>query len=556
MSGPNSKRQHLIESAVLGWMNDLSPQGILLTDDHLNIIGWNHWLEEHTGRRTREVQGRSLFDIFPDLVKRGLNDHYMRALEGQVSLLSQRLHGYIFQIPIVSVFKEYPYMQQSARIAPLMQDGTVIGTITIIDDVTERVARESELQSQLEARSRLLESEARARQEAEKANRLKDEFLATISHELRTPLTAIVGWSQLLRKGNLDPATAARGLEIIDRNAHSQTQLISDLLDVSRIISNKLLLNVDQVSLPSIIEGALDAIAPEAQSKGIHLQRDIASGFPQIFGDSERLQQVIWNLLSNAIKFTPRDGSVQVRLERTGPEAVITVTDSGIGIDPKFIPHVFDRFRQASSATTRAHGGLGLGLSIVRQLAELHGGSAEVFSEGEGKGSTFTIRLPINLADVDDAGDADRNEVAERDDASVLSGMKILVVDDEKDAREFLRTAVERYGSHVETATSVPEALEAIEHERPDFLVSDIGMPEEDGHSLIRKIRALPEERGGRTPAIALSAYARSEDQLRAVQAGFQMHLSKPVEPEELVSAIARVVGRRKVAGLKNYPER
>jgi signal transduction histidine kinase/ActR/RegA family two-component response regulator len=533
-------------------MNDLSPQGILLTDDRLNIIGWNHWLEEHTGRRTREVQGRLLFEIFPDLVERGLDNHYRSALEGQVSLLSQRLHGFLFQIPIVSIFKEYPYMQQSARIAPLMQDGTVIGTITIIDDVTERVAREVELQAQLEARSRLLESEARARQEAEKANRLKDEFLATISHELRTPLTAIVGWAQLLRKGNLDPATAARGLEIIQRNAHSQTQLISDLLDVSRIISNKLLLNVDRVSLPSIIEGALDAITPEAEAKGIHLQRDIASDFPLISGDSERLQQVIWNLLSNAIKFTPRDGSVRVTLERNNAEAVITVTDSGIGIDPKFIPHVFDRFRQASAATTRAHGGLGLGLSIVRQLAELHGGSAQVFSEGDGKGSTFTVRLPLNLAEGEDDGDADRNDGAEGDAASVLNGMKILVVDDERDAREFLRTAVERYGSRVETANSVPEALEAILHERPDFLVSDIGMPGEDGHSLIRKIRALPEERGGQTPAIALTAYARSEDQLRAVQAGFQMHLSKPVEPEELVSAIASVVGKRSAAGLKN----
>jgi CheY-like chemotaxis protein len=231
---------------------------------------------------------------------------------------------------------------------------------------------------------------------------------------------------------------------------------------------------------------------------------------------------------------------------------VITVTDSGIGIDPKFIPHVFDRFRQASAATTRAHGGLGLGLSIVRQLAELHGGSAQVFSEGDGKGSTFTVRLPLNLAEGEDDGDADRNDGAEGDAASVLNGMKILVVDDERDAREFLRTAVERYGSRVETANSVPEALEAILHERPDFLVSDIGMPGEDGHSLIRKIRALPEERGGQTPAIALTAYARSEDQLRAVQAGFQMHLSKPVEPEELVSAIASVVGKRSAAGLKN----
>jgi signal transduction histidine kinase/ActR/RegA family two-component response regulator len=445
-------------------------------------------------------------------------------------------------------------MQQSARIAPLLQEGAVIGTITIIDDVTERVAREVELQNQLEARSRLLASEARARQEAEKANRLKDEFLATISHELRTPLTAIVGWSQLLRKGNLDAAAAARGIEIIYRNANSQTQLISDLLDVSRIISNKLLLNIDRVSLPSIIDAAVDAILPEADAKGIELQREIPSEFPLISGDSERLQQVIWNLLSNAIKFTPKNGCVQVRLECMSGQAVITVKDSGIGIDPQFIPHVFERFRQASSATTRTHGGLGLGLSIVRQLTELHGGTAEVFSPGEGKGATFSIRLPLGVSEVESRDQ--EAETGTADVTSVLTGMKILVVDDEQDSRDFLRTAVERYGSSVETATSVGEALKVIELERPDFLVSDIGMPGEDGHSLIRRVRALPAEKGGQTPAIALTAYARSEDQLRAVQAGFQMHLSKPVEPEELVSAIANVVGMRSALRSDNSGKR
>jgi signal transduction histidine kinase len=337
--------------------------------------------------------------------------------------------------------------------------------LTIIDDVTERVAREVELQSQIEIRSKLLASEKSARKESEEANRLKDEFLATISHELRTPLTAIVGWATLLRSGDLDATAAARAAEIIYRNAHSQTQLISDLLDVARIISNKLLLTLTSVDLPSVIQLTLEAVTPEAESKGVRIESTIEPEFPAISGDADRLQQIIWNLLSNAIKFTPAGGTVHVRLRRVVSEAEISITDSGIGIDPQFLPHVFDRFRQANSATTRAHGGLGLGLSIVRELVELHEGSAQVHSEGHGKGATFIIRLPIagpksTSEKTHSAGISDK--LAGLGSQTSLDGLKILVVDDEQDTRDFVRAVLEKCGSEVTTASSAAEALGAV----------------------------------------------------------------------------------------------
>ncbi|HVQ64686.1 MAG TPA: ATP-binding protein, partial [Terriglobia bacterium] len=387
-------RDTLLNAAVLRWMQELAPQGILLTDSALNIVGWNRWLEERSGRRFKDVLGKNLLELYPDLIERGLDASYKDALSGQVRLLSQRFHGYLLPMAPTE-FQEYAQMQQSVRISPLSREGKVVGTLTIIDDVTERVAREVELQGQLEIRSKLLASEKLARKESEEANRLKDEFLATISHELRTPLTAIVGWATLLRSGDLDATASARAAEIIYRNAHAQTQLISDLLDVSRIISNKLLLTVTSVNLPSVIEMTLEAVAPEAESKKIRIQSTIEPEFPAISGDADRLQQIIWNLLSNAIKFTPADGNIHVRLRRVDSEAEISITDSGIGIDPQFLPHAFDRFRQANSAMTRMHGGLGLGLSIVRELVELHEGSAQVHSEGQGKGATFIVRLPV-----------------------------------------------------------------------------------------------------------------------------------------------------------------
>jgi signal transduction histidine kinase/CheY-like chemotaxis protein len=541
-------RDTLLNAAVLHWMQELAPQGILLTDSALNVVGWNRWLEERSGRRCKDVLGKNLLELYPDLIDRGLDASYKDALSGQVRLLSQRFHGYLLPMAPTD-FPEYAQMQQSARISPLSREGKVVGTLTIIDDVTERVAREVELQDQLEIRSKLLASEKLARKESEEANRLKDEFLATISHELRTPLTAIVGWATLLRSGDLDATASARAAEIIYRNAHSQTQLISDLLDVSRIISNKLLLTVTSVNLPSVIEMTLEAVAPEAESKKIRIQSTIEPEFPAISGDADRLQQIIWNLLSNAIKFTPAGGNIHVRLRRVDSEAEISIADSGIGIDPQFLPHAFDRFRQANSAMTRMHGGLGLGLSIVRELVELHEGSAQVYSEGQGKGATFIVRLPI-------AGPKNTNQSEKTSPAGLseklealasqtsLDGLKILVVDDEKDTRDFVRAVLEKCGSEVTTASSAAEALGVLETQRPDFLISDLGMPGEDGYSLIGRVRALPADQGGQTPALALTAYARTGDRLRVLRSGFQIHVPKPVEPTELIVAVASLAGR------------
>jgi len=542
----DSDRDALLNAAVLRWMQELAPQGILLTDSALNVVGWNRWLEEHSGRRSKDVLGKNLLELYPDLIERGLDASYKDALSGQVRLLSQRFHGYLLPMGATE-FKEYPHMQQSVRISPLSREGKVVGTLTIIDDVTERVAREVELQSQIEIRSKLLASEKSARKESEEANRLKDEFLATISHELRTPLTAIVGWATLLRSGDLDATAAARAAEIIYRNAHSQTQLISDLLDVARIISNKLLLTLTSVDLPSVIQLTLEAVTPEAESKGVRIESTIEPEFPAISGDADRLQQIIWNLLSNAIKFTPAGGTVHVRLRRVVSEAEISITDSGIGIDPQFLPHVFDRFRQANSATTRAHGGLGLGLSIVRELVELHEGSAQVHSEGHGKGATFIIRLPIagpksTSEKTHSAGISDK--LAGLGSQTSLDGLKILVVDDEQDTRDFVRAVLEKCGSEVTTASSAAEALGAFEAQHPDFLISDVGMPGEDGYWLIGRVRALRADQGGQIPALALTAYARTADRLRVLRSGFQIHLPKPVEPTELIVAVASLAGR------------
>lgn len=532
----------VLNAAVSAWMNETATQGILITDCELRITGWNRWLVEHTGRKVKSVLGAGLFDIFPEVVERGLDDRYRFAIDGQVSLLSQRLHGYLVRIPTSFEFRQFTYMQQRVRISPLVQDGTVIGTLTLIDDVTERVAREIELQNQIEARSSLLASEKSARREAEEANRLKDEFLATISHELRTPLSAIIGWANLLRTGRLDEAGVARAIETIHRNAHTQTQLISDLLDISRITSDKLMLTVGSVDLATVVERALEAVERDAHAKRIRVEMAIEPHFPAISGDADRLQQVIWNLLSNAIKFTPDSGLISIRLRRVDSAAEISVQDSGIGIDPVFLPHVFDRFRQANSGITRAHGGLGLGLAIVKQLTELHGGTVDVKSEGEGRGATFVVRLPLEKPRHAQLTGMSGGRIRAAEARRNLKGMKILVVDDEADARDYLRAVFEKYGSKVTTTASASQALETLEHERPDFLISDLGMPGEDGYSLIGKVRALPAEQGGLTPAAALTAYARAEDRTRVLRAGFQIHLTKPIEPDELVLAVAGVV--------------
>jgi signal transduction histidine kinase len=396
-------------------------------------------------------------------------------------------------------------------------------------------------------RARLLVLEQAARKQAEEANRTKDEFLATLSHELRTPLNAILGWVQVLRTGKLDPAAGARALETIERNARSQAQLIADLLDVSRIITGKLRLDFKPVELRRIIDSALETVRPAADAKGILLDISIGPLASPVLGDADRLQQVIWNLLSNAIKFTPRAGQVEVRLREEGGNAVIRVSDSGIGIRPDFLPYVFDRFRQAEGSITRTHGGLGLGLSIVRHLIELHGGTAEVDSMGEGEGATFTVRLPLR-AELAEDDPLDRTGVTMPglfSTPDLLTGVRVVVVEDEADTRELLALSLQQCGAEVAAFGSVPEALAAFDLAVPDVLLSDIGVPGEDGYSLIRKVRAREPALGGNVPAAALTAYARAEDRLRALEAGYQTHLAKPVDPAELIATVARLAGRR-----------
>jgi signal transduction histidine kinase/DNA-binding response OmpR family regulator len=407
--------------------------------------------------------------------------------------------------------------------------------------------REERLVVGLAAQAAVAMDNARLYRQAQEANRMKDEFLATLSHELRTPMNAILGWAQLLREGKLDAATTARAVQTIDRNARVQTQLISDILDVSRIVSGKLRLDVRPVELVRAVEAALDTIRPAAQARDIDLQAALDAGTGLVSGDVDRLQQVVWNLLSNAIKFTPHGGRVQVRLIRVEPHVQLTVQDSGIGIDRDFLPHVFERFRQGDSSSTRPHGGLGLGLALVRDLVELHGGTVQAASAGRDRGSIFTVKLPV-MGAVRPPSPELRPAAPENATLAALAGslrgVNVLLVDDEADARDLFKTVLEGSGARVTAVGSGAEAFSSFTTSPPDVVVSDIEMPEENGYDLIRRLRGLPAERGGLIPAAALTAYARAEDRMRALRAGFQHHVSKPVQPAELVAVVASLVRR------------
>lgn len=424
-----------------------------------------------------------------------------------------------------------------------------------IRDITARKQAEEE-------RGLLLENEQVAHAEADTANSIKDEFLALLSHELRTPLTSILGWSDLLATGNLDEVATERALEVIARNARAQGQLIDDLLDISRIITGKLRLDVQPVELAPIIEAVVDGLRPAAAARNIHLQTALDPLISPIFGDPDRLQQIVWNLLTNAMKFTPKGGRVQVRLKRidvagppggkpasgAGSHVELAISDTGQGIEPELLPHVFDRFRQSDSSSTRRHGGLGLGLSIVRQLVELHGGTVTAESPGAEKGTTFKVMLPLmsvqhELGDVAMARTLIASKPLNGWQPS-LADLRVLVVDDEPDARELIGMVLAGCGAEVVSVESAPEGLAEMERQRFDVLVSDIGMPEMDGYALIEKVRQLSAERGGRIPAAALTAYARVEDRMRVLSAGYQMHIPKPVEPAELTTVVANLAGR------------
>jgi PAS domain S-box-containing protein len=426
--------------------------------------------------------------------------------------------------------------------------GDVIGFSKVLRDRTAWKLAQDE-------RDILLESERKARQEAESANRLKDEFLATVSHELRSPLNAITGWVHVLRRHTEASPEIERGLEVIERNARAQTQIINDLLDMSRIMTGRVHLDVRMVSLQKMITAAIEAIRPAAEAKSIQIALELDSSVDQLRGDSNRLQQVMWNLLTNAVKFTPVGGSVRIASRRDDTHVEVSVQDTGIGIPSAFLPFVFDRFRQADASTTRVYGGLGLGLSIVKNLIELHGGSVGAKSAGEGQGAAFIVRLPLPPAD------AATEIILQRavpppawslEALPKLSGVTVLVVDDEADLLMFCGRLLEDRGAKVLLAVDAQQALEALRAERIDILVSDVGMAHEDGYHLIAQLRAFSDEHAARIPAIAVTAYARAEDRQRLLLAGYQMHIGKPIEPQELIVGIASLVGvtaRRESSG-------
>jgi PAS domain S-box-containing protein len=439
--------------------------------------------------------------------------------------------------------KDGQYRWHLLRVIPFRDGrGRVVRWIGTMTDIHDRKLAEAE-------REEMLTREQTAREVAEAASRSKDEFLEVVSHELRTPLNAMLGYARLLRYGPLDPRKVEQAVEIIERNGKAQSQLIADLLDTAGIITGKLKLDVGPVNLVAVIQGAIQTIYPAADAKGVSIQADLKPEVGQITGDPVRLQQVVWNLLSNAVKFTSAGGRVEVRLERIDPHVCVIVSDTGKGISPDFLPYVFDRFRQADASRVRRHGGLGLGLSLVKYLVELHGGTIEATSAGEDQGSTFKVLLPVRAVS-SPLGEDEGAPVAvsSLEETIMLMGVRAMVVDDETDARELVESVLEQYGADVVAASSAAEAYELITaaptRERPDVMVADLGMPDEDGFSLLRRVREWEHERGLYIPAVALTAYGRTEDRVRALRAGFQTHVAKPVEPAELAVVITSLVRR------------
>jgi signal transduction histidine kinase/ActR/RegA family two-component response regulator len=525
-----------LATATLQWFRDYAAQGIFTTDTDLRVRTWNRWLVAATGLAEDEVLDRQLFEIFPTFVDRGFDQFYAEALSGQVKVLSHTLHRYIVPAPLRG--DDRPgHMPQSGRIAPLVGESGIVGTITVIEDVSERVASEREL------RARIASSEM-ARANAETASRVKDEFLATLSHEIRTPLNAVLGWTRILKSRDMDPATIRRAVEVIDRNASAQLTLISDMLDMARIAAGKLRMEVGPLDLAAVAVSAIDVIRPAADAKGVRLVTDLSPHVPPVSGDADRLLQVTWNLLSNAVKFTEAGGSITVGLRAEGGKVQLTIADTGQGIDPEFLPHVFERFKQADPSAARRHGGLGLGLALVRELVELHGGIVRATSKGRGHGSTFTVQLPARVE-----VECDMPVSARPRPAANLEGMRVLVVEDEADAREIVMRSVADSGAAVTAVASAAEALAWLRQQSdanlPHVVVADIGMPGCDGFTFLRELRKLPAESGGNVPAIAVTAYVTTEDRRKAMQAGFEAHVAKPFAPVTLVAAIARVVGSR-----------
>jgi PAS domain S-box-containing protein len=505
---------------------ETAQEGIWSIDAEGRTTYANPRMAEMLGYTVQEMIGMNAFDFTPP-------EELDRAREQW----GQRTQGFSGRVEFVFLRKDgSPLWAQCTATPVLDAEGRFAGAFAMVTDMTDRKRAEDE-------REQLLAREQAARAEAEAANRTKDEFLATVSHELRTPLNAMLGWVHLLRSGSLDAKMTERAVETIERNIQAQAQIIDDILDVSRIVRGSLTLSVRTVDLAAVLHHVVESLGPAAQAKGIELHTVLEAADSHVAGDPDRLQQVAWNLLSNAIKFTARGGEVTARLSREDDGLRLEVTDTGEGITPEFLPYVFERFRQANGSTTRVHGGLGLGLAIVRHLVELHGGTVEAESAGQGRGSRFTVTLPATPP-----GPAPASLVEEgpgRGAPSLpLSGLRLLLVDDDLDTCEAMAFLLAQAGARVVTASSVPEALNEFERSRPDVLITDIGMPDRDGYDLLRQVRMRSPERGGGVPAIAMTAYARPEDRDRALAAGFQEHVPKPVDPADLVTVLARLAGR------------
>ena len=505
LHGWETKYRRLLETAT---------DAILVADRETGIVlQANHRAAALIGVPLERLIGRRQPDLFSD------RDAYRRLFDEQL-VSAGAAAG---ELRVRNVDGRTIPVEISAGTTELM--GTTV-VHAILRDVTERQRAEQD-------RAELLAREQIARAEAEHANRAKDEFLATLSHELRTPLAAILIWSRLLRTGRIDEPKRARALEVIERNTKLQAQLIEDLLDVSRIVTGKLRLDFGLVELPSVVDAGIDSVRSVAEAKGVRLTTDLDTGVPSVVGDRNRLQQIVWNLVTNAIKFTPAGGEVSVRLARVGRSAVLTVRDTGIGIAPAFLPHLFQRFQQADGTSTRAHAGLGLGLAIVRHLVEQHTGTVTASSPGETLGATFTVTLPLAVEPCADRGD--HPAIDNGREARALAGLQILVIDDEPDARESIALVLEQSGAHVTMARSAREGLAAVERHHPDLVLCDLGMPGEDGYAFMRALG----DRGDAPPTAALTAYALADDRRRVLDAGFRAHLAKPVDPIELIRAVA-----------------
>ncbi len=522
-----------VQAALSRWFTELTTAGIVVTDEALRVTAWNRWMELHTRRSAADVLDRPLFELFPDLVSRGLDARYAEALrDGRVSMLSHGLHGYVVALPATHPDLGLFEMPQSGRIAPLRDGDAVIGTITVIENVSERLASDATLRTQIEAQKI-------ARATAERALRDKDEFLSTLSHELRTPLTAVLGWTRIILGRKETHPSNVRALRIIERNAAAQAAMIDDILDVARLVTGKLRLEMAPTELAPVVLAALDVVTPSATAKRLRLRVQLDELAPRVLGDAGRLQQIVWNLLSNAVKFSEPGGEVAVSLASAGENVRLEVRDRGRGIAPEFLPYVFDRFRQSDSSSARRQGGLGLGLALVRDLVQLHGGTIRAESAGEQKGAAFTIDLPALPAGVDVARpEASRSAAG---DAPSLAGVRALVVEDEIDSRELLAAELEKFGAEVVAVGSSEEALNRLTARAAgpfDVLVSDIGMPLQDGYELMRRVRALAHEASARIPAVAVTGYATAGDRARTLAAGYNAHIAKPADAAALAAQV------------------